>query len=222
MSPWRASAWIGLALTLAAGGLRAQTVPPPAANAAQGVAPLPHGRRVLLAGVLGAAAGVVLGTEGLSYNGIPASEVGVHRARAGITYGLIGGVLAAAATEALTPDPVAEPHRFWVDRWNTPLFVGIAAVQVLDYTSTRDFRNHGRDEWLLTNSLVDDRPAFAATEVAAAGAAIGLSYLLYRSGHHRLERWTAGLYVAIGAASAYGNYHYATTGHDIFGQGGIF
>ncbi|MGH9483150.1 MAG: hypothetical protein ACRD1L_13765, partial [Terriglobales bacterium] len=139
-----------------------------------------------------------------------------HEWRAGLAYGAIGGTLAAAAAVALTPASAPAPHRFWWDKANTPLFISIAAVQALDYTSTRYFRERGKDEYLLTNSLVDHRAAFAATEVSAAAAGIGLSYLFHRGGHHKAERWVAAGYIAVGVISAVANYRYPATGHALF------
>lgn len=174
-------------------------------------------RRVILAALAGAAAGGALGARGLDFSALPASERTPHRWRAGLTYGAIGGVLGAALAARTEPGP-PPPHRFFWDRWNTPLFTGVLAVQALDFTSTRYFRDRGKDEWLLTDSLVDNRPAFAATELAAAAAAVGLSYLLHHAGHHRLERWVAGAYIVVGGVSAVANYRYPGTGHALFGN----
>ncbi|MGH9393602.1 MAG: hypothetical protein ACRD1E_05485, partial [Terriglobales bacterium] len=114
------------------------------------------------------------------------------------------------------PEAAAAPHRFWLDGWNSPLFAGIAAVQGLDFASTRYFRDRGKNEWLLTNKLVDNRTAFTATEISAAAAGIGLSYLLHRGGHHRLERWAAAGYIVFGMVSAVANYRYPGSGHALF------
>jgi hypothetical protein len=165
----------------------------------------------------GGAGGALIGATGLDFSGLPASERAAHRWRAGITYGAIGGVLGAAAGArwGSGPEPT-EPHRFWLDKWNTPLFAGIVTVQALDFSSTRYFRNRGKDEWLLTNQLVDNRSAFVTTEISAAAAAISLSYLFHRSGHHRWERWAAAAYIGFGVLSAVANYRYPTTGHGLF------
>ena len=165
----------------------------------------------------GGAGGALIGATGLDFSGLPASERAAHRWRAGITYGAIGGVLGAAAGArwGSGPEPT-EPHRFWLDQWNTPLFAGIVTVQALDFSSTRYFRNRGKDEWLLTNQLVDNRSAFVTTEISAAAAAISLSYLFHRSGHHRWERWAAAAYIGFGVLSAVANYRYPTTGHGLF------
>lgn len=190
----------------------------PAPQPAAQTETLPHPARVLWAGLGGAAAGALIGTRGLSFAALPVYERRAHEWRAGLTYGAIGGVLGAAMAARLEPAEGEPEHRFFWDRWNTPLFAGVIAVQGLDYASTRYFRDRGKDEWLLTNSLVDNKTAFAATEVAAAGAAIGLSYLFHRTGHHALERWAAGVYVGFGLTSAVANYRYPATGHALFGN----
>lgn len=88
------------------------------------------------------------------------------------------------------------PHRFW-DRTNLELFAGVAAVRALDYASTRHFRTRGVNEALLSNSIVDNKPAFAAIEAAGVAASIGISYWLHRTGHHRLERWVSIIHIGV-------------------------
>jgi hypothetical protein len=122
----------------------------------------------------------------------------------GVLLGVAGGTARAQQPVPSAPPPAASrtarpaaPHRFW-DRTNLELFAGVAAVRALDYASTRHFRDRGVNEALLSNSIVDNKPAFAAIEVAATAASIGISYWLHRTGHHRLERWVS--IVHIGAA----------------------
>jgi hypothetical protein len=168
------------------------------------------------AAAAGATTGALIGARGLSFAAVAPADRTAHAWRAGATYGVIGGVLGAALAERAQGPGPAMPHRFWLDRWTTPLIAGIGAVQVLDYTSTRYFRDRGKDEWLLTNSLVDKRGAFVATEVSAAAAGVSLMYLFHRAGHHKLERWAAAAYVAFGVLSAVANYRYPATGHALF------
>ncbi len=213
MRPHVRLAAIGLSalLVLHAGrSAYAQSATPPAAARAR----RSHTAARVLAGAAGLAAGGAIGARGLSFADVPPADRRAHEWRAGLTYGAIGGVLAAAVATAFTAHDTPA-HPFWWSRSTTPLWVGIAAVQGLDFTSTRDFRAHGKDEWLLTNRLVDRTPAFAATEVSAAAAAIAVSYLLHRTGHHRLERWVAASYVGVGVVSAVSNYRYATTGRSL-------
>jgi len=96
-------------------------------------------------------------------------------------------------------------HRFW-DRKNRWLFAGVAVARALDYHSTGNMRRRGREEILLTNEVVDNKPAFAAVEAAGALASVGVSYLFHRTGHHRLERWTSYVHIGIGLGGAIRNY----------------
>jgi hypothetical protein len=91
-----------------------------------------------------------------------------------------------------TPAVAAAPempaaHAFW-DRKNAWLFSGVAVFRVLDYTSTRNMRDRGRQEILLSNWVVDNRPLFIGIEAAATGLSMGLSYAMHRAGHHKIER----------------------------------
>ncbi len=80
------------------------------------------------------------------------------------------------------------PHRFW-DRTNILLFSGIAVFRGLDYASTRNMQARGREEILLPDDVVNNSAAFAAVEAGGTVASVGISYLLHRYGHHKLERW---------------------------------
>ena len=102
--------------------------------------------------------------------------------------------------------PTARPrHKFW-DTENIELFNGVGAVRMLDYASTRHFRDQGDNEWLLTNSTVDNRPLFMGIELAGTGASIGVSYLLHRTGHHSLERWVSIVHIGVGVGGSIHNY----------------
>jgi hypothetical protein len=106
----------------------------------------------------------------------------------------------------LTPViPPAREHAFW-DRTNLQLFTGVAAVRAMDYASTRHFRARGADEILLSNSVVDNKPLFAGIEVAAAAASITASYVLHRTGHHKLERWISVVHIGVGTFGDARNY----------------
>lgn len=98
-----------------------------------------------------------------------------------------------------------EAHRFW-DRENIWLFAGVGAARGLDYTSTLNMRRRGRQEILLTNSVVDNHPLFAGIEAMGTGASIGLSYWLHRTNHHRLERWVSIVHIGLTSAGATRNY----------------
>lgn len=101
--------------------------------------------------------------------------------------------------------PADAPHRFW-DKRNLWLFAGVAAARALDYHSTGNMRRRGRDEILLTNEVVDNKPAFAAIQIGAVATSVGLSYLFHRTRHHRLERWVSILHFGVAAGGAVRNY----------------
>jgi hypothetical protein len=104
-------------------------------------------------------------------------------------------------TERRYPDE----HRFW-DKTNNWLFAGVAASRTLDYFSTLNMRRRGRQEILLSNDAVDNHAAFAAIEAAGTGVSIGASYLLHRSGHHKLERWVSIVHIGAATTGAVRNY----------------
>ena len=100
---------------------------------------------------------------------------------------LLPGALAGAPVTAVATRPEPPMHAFW-DHKNAWLFAGVGVFRTLDYTSTRNMRDRGRQEILLSNWVVDNRPLFIGIEAAGAGLSIGLSYVMHRTGHHRVER----------------------------------
>jgi hypothetical protein len=113
------------------------------------------------------------------------------------------------APDAQAPTPAVPllppAHRFW-DKQNAWLFAGVAASRALDFHSTGNMRRRGRDEILLTNDVVDNKPAFAAVEAAGALTSVGISYLFHRTGHHKLERWVSYLHIGVTSFGAVRNY----------------
>jgi len=105
-----------------------------------------------------------------------------------------------------------EQHRFW-DRRNDWLFAAVGAGRTLDYFSTLNFRRRRINEALLSNDIVDNHAAFAAIEAAGTGASIGVSYLLHRYHHHRLERWTSMVHASVATGGAVRNYCLKTPHH---------
>ena len=118
------------------------------------------------------------------------------------------------ATDASSPSveaspPGETPHRFW-DRENSLLFAGVGAARALDYTSTLNMRRRGRQEILLTNSVVDNHPLFAGIEAGGVALSVGASYLFHATGHHRLERWVSIVHISVAGAGAVRNYSLQT------------
>ena len=108
---------------------------------------------------------------------------------------------------APTVNPIAPGvHPFW-DRENDLLFAAVGAGRALDYASTLNLRHRGIDEAFLTNSIVDNHPLFAAIEIGATAASVGVSYIFHRTGHHRLERWTSAIHAGVAVGGAIRNYN---------------
>jgi hypothetical protein len=105
-----------------------------------------------------------------------------------------------------TPDEDSAPPHQFMDKTNIFLFSGIAAVRVLDYTSTRNMLARGREEILIPDDVVHNTPGFASLEAAGAATSIGISYLLHRTGHHKLERWMSAGHIAVTGFGAARNY----------------
>ena len=99
----------------------------------------------------------------------------------------------------------AAPHCFW-DRTNAALFLGVGGARALDYASTRSFRGKGIEEVLLSNSIVDNKPLFAAIEAAGTAASIGVSYVFHRTGHHKIERWISIVHISVGVGASIRNF----------------
>jgi hypothetical protein len=112
---------------------------------------------------------------------------------------------AAGPEEPQPRDADHQAHRFW-DRENILLFSGVGAFRALDYASTRNFQARGREETLLPDDVVNNSAGFASLEAAATAASIGLSYLMHRTGHHRLERWISIGHISVTAFGDARNY----------------
>lgn len=115
----------------------------------------------------------------------------------------------APGAQAPTASVSPPAHRFW-DKQNAWLFAGVAASRALDFHSTGNMRRRGRDEILLTNDVVDNKPAFAAVEAAGALTSVGISYLFHRTNHHKLERWVSYLHIGVTTFGAARNYSLRT------------
>ena len=103
---------------------------------------------------------------------------------------------------------LATHTEFW-DETNILLFSGVTAARGLDYASTLQFRARGRQELLLNNSIVDNKPLFLSIELATAAASVGISYWLHRRGNHRLERLVSIAHMGAGVGGAIHNYELA-------------
>jgi len=123
----------------------------------------------------------------------------------------------ASTSVPAAPSAAIPPHRFW-DRDNVLLFSGIAAMRGMDYASTRNFQARGRQEILIPDDVANNSAAFASLEAAGTMTSVGLSYLLHRSGHHKLERWLSIGHIGVTGFGVVRNYslesrHKAPAGH---------
>jgi hypothetical protein len=109
-----------------------------------------------------------------------------------------------APASELPPTPVPQ-HRFW-DRTNILLFSGVVASRALDYTSTRHFQARGDQEVLIPDDVVNNSAGFAALEAAGTATSVGISYILHRTGHHKLERWMSIGHIGVTAVGVVWNY----------------
>lgn len=101
-----------------------------------------------------------------------------------------------AATPAKVETHNVESHRFF-DRANLIGTAIHAAVRTADAVQTCALLSRGGHEaWLPMKGC----PAIAAYSLSMVPAQIGNSYLLHRSGHHKLEKWMPYLWAAPSAA----------------------
>jgi len=113
-------------------------------------------------------------------------------------------------SSSLTKSPTVSEsdrtHREFWDETNILLFAGVAIGRGLDFASTQQFRHYRRQELLLTNGIVDNKPLFLTVEVSGAAASIAISYWLHRTGHHRIERLVSIAHFGAGVGGATHNY----------------
>src|SRR5579864_960218 len=92
-------------------------------------------------------------------------------------------------------------HRFW-DTENRVLFAGVAGMATADFFVTHSNLAHGGKELNpLTRPFAGSTPALAANFAMETVGVIGVSYFFHKTGHHKLERFTAVVNIG-GSASA--------------------
>ena len=110
-----------------------------------------------------------------------------------------------AGDRAPLPPAPAPQHRFF-DRTNILLFSGVGVFRGLDYVSTRNMLARGRQEILLPDDIVKNPAGFAALEAAGTATSVGISYILHRTGHHKLERWMSIGHISVTGFGVVRNY----------------
>jgi hypothetical protein len=104
------------------------------------------------------------------------------------------------------PKPVVLPeapgcHRFW-DRDNSILFAANAAFSAADFVVTRDnLRSGGQELNPVTRLFSGSSTALAMNFAGETAGVVGVSYLLHKTGHHRLERAVSMLNIGSSAAA---------------------
>ena len=107
-----------------------------------------------------------------------------------------------------TSTSVAEDHKFW-DRDNKVLFAASAAFSAADFAVTRANLQHGgRDLNPVVRFFGPSTAGLAVNFAGETAGVIGVSYLLHKTGHHKLERMFT--MVNIGSSAGAVSYDLAT------------
>ena len=101
--------------------------------------------------------------------------------------------------------PSVPTHPF-LDKENILLFSGVGVFRALDYTSTKNMLARGREEILIPDDVVNSPAGFPALEAAGAATSVGISYIMHRTGHHKLERWVSIVHIGVTGFGAARNY----------------
>ncbi len=59
---------------------------------------------------------------------------------------------------------------------------------------------------LLPQDVVNNSAAFASIEAGGAATSVALSYLLHRTGHHKMERWLSIAHISVTGVGVVWNY----------------
>ena len=108
---------------------------------------------------------------------------------------------------AATPRVVAE-HRFW-DTPNRLLFAASAAMSAADFAVTRsNLQNGGAELNPMVRVFGRSTAGLAANFAGETAGVVGFTYLLHKTGHHKLERMLSVVNLGASAAAVgYGSTH---------------
>jgi len=96
----------------------------------------------------------------------------------------------------------AQAHRRFWDRENTFLFATSAAFSAADFVVTKDnLRNGGQELNPVTRVLSGTTPGLAMNFAGETAGVVGLSYMLHKTGHHKMERYVSMLNIGSSAAA---------------------
>jgi len=115
---------------------------------------------------------------------------------------------------AVRKNEAAKPHAFF-DKTNLRLFIAEGLAQTGDLITTRKIVNSGGTEAdplakPFVNAGIGGQ--MVGSYVVGTGGTMLASYLLHRTGHHRLERWAPILATAIESLATISNIHQLTLG----------
>lgn len=109
------------------------------------------------------------------------------------------------ANMPMSARPPVATHSFW-DKENVLLFTGVGVFRGLDYASTKNMLARGREEVLIPDDVVSSKAGFPALEAAGTATSIGISYLMHRTNHHKLERWVSIVHIGVTGFGVVRNY----------------
>jgi len=114
----------------------------------------------------------------------------------------------ASTSASSRPASMGDQHKFW-DKQNYALFVAAAALNGADFAVTRDNLQRGGQE---LNPVVRvfgrSTAGLAVNFVGETAGVVGISYLLHKTGHHKLERMVSVVNIGSSAAAvSYGLAH---------------
>lgn len=112
-----------------------------------------------------------------------------------------------ASSETYLPEAPSQ-HRFW-DNKNRFLFSTVAMFSGADFAVTHaNLANGGRELNPMVRPFAGSTPALAANFAGQTAGVVAVSYLLHKSGHHKLERMAPVANIASSAfAVVYGLSH---------------
>jgi hypothetical protein len=86
---------------------------------------------------------------------------------------------------------VPAQHSFWSNE-NLVLFGGVAAASAADFTVTRaNLQNGGKELDPVTRIFGRNSAGLAVNFAGETASIVGLSYFFHRTGHHKIEHFTA-------------------------------
>jgi hypothetical protein len=100
---------------------------------------------------------------------------------------MVSATLYSIASPIASPS-APSPHRFW-DSKNRELFAGVTALSAADFVVTRsNLRDGGRELDPVTRMFGRSTPGLALNFSLETAGIVVASYLLHKTGHHKLER----------------------------------